>query len=184
MGVGLEDGNRIYSNTVISAIGIKETLFKLVPEQERPPEPLKTLATHVSVPSFLLLLVGFEGDISSFGIKRSAYKTIIGDPSTMSRNPTEEGWICDDVTVSFPSLLDRDYKNPSFQTAEIHHETRFEYFEKYEGKQGDDEYLQIMDRITRHFLNHIDERFPGLGKHVRYSKLITATGHKKDDAPR
>ena len=179
VGVGLEDGTRIYSNTVISSIGIKETLFKLVSEQERPPELLKTLASRVSVPSFLLLLVGFEGDLSSFGIKRSAYKTIIGDPSTMSRNPTDKGWICDDVTVSFPSLLDRNYRNQSFQTAEIHHETRFEYFEKYEGKQDDDEYQQIKDRITRHFLNHIDERFPGIGKHVRYSKLITPLDIKK-----
>ncbi|MBI9087401.1 MAG: NAD(P)/FAD-dependent oxidoreductase [Desulfobacterales bacterium] len=179
IGVILEDDTHIYSNTVISSIGIKETLYRLVPEKERPAKLVKALAKHRSVPSFLLLLVGFEGDISSFNIKRSAYKTIIGDPSTMSRNPMEEGWVCDDVTISFPSLLNVKYKKPDFHTAEIHHETRYEYFEKFEGKQDCDEYRQITEQIAQHFLNRLDERFPGIKAHVRYFKLITPLDIKK-----
>jgi len=126
-----------------------------------------------SVTSFLLLLVGFKGDISSFGVKKSAYKTIIGDPSTMSRNPTEKGWVCDDVTISFPSLLDKEHRDPNYHMAEIHHETRYEYFEKYEGKQNSDEYKQITEQITKFYLNHLNEKFPGIIEYVKYSKLIT-----------
>ncbi len=179
VGVQCEDDTGIQSKTIISSMGIKETLFKLVPEDVRPAKLVKTLAKHRSVPSFLLLLVGFEGDISSFDIKRSAYKTIIGDPSTMSRNPTEKGWICDDVTISFPSLLDVKCKSSNHQTAEIHHETKYEYFEKYEGKQEGDEYKRIVGQITQHYLDHLDERFPGIKEHVGYSKLITPLDVKK-----
>jgi phytoene dehydrogenase-like protein len=179
VGVRLENDTKLTSDIVISSIGIKETLFKLVPEKVRPSRLIQSLVKHRSVPSFLLLLVGFEGDLSSFGIKRSATKTIIGDPSTMSRNPTEEGWVCDDVTISFPSLLDKDHENPDFQTAEIHHETRYEYFKKFEGKQDSDEYVEVINKISRHFLDCLDERFPGIGKHIRVSKLITPLDIKK-----
>ena len=173
IGVETDDGNEIHADTIISAIGIKETLFGLVPKQERPARLVKALAEHTSVPSFLLLLVGFEGDISSFGIRRSAYKTIIGDPSTMSRNPTKKGWVCDDVTISFPSLLDKEHRHPNYHTAEIHHETRYAYFEKCEGKQDSDEYKQMTERIVQFYLNHLNEKFPGILAHIRYSKLLT-----------
>jgi len=173
IGVEVEDGTDIYSDTIISSIGIKETLFELVPKQERPARLVNALAKHRSVPSFLLLIVGFEGDISSFEIKKSAYKTIIGDPSTMSRNPLEKGWVCDDVTISFPSLLNKEHQNPNYHTAEIHHETRYEYFEKYEGKLNSDEYKQITEQITQFFLNHLNDKFPGIIEYSRYSKLIT-----------
>ncbi|RLD78369.1 MAG: hypothetical protein DRJ10_10440, partial [Bacteroidetes bacterium] len=99
VGVKTENDIEIYADKIISSIGIKETLFGLIPEQNRPAKLVKALDKHKSVPSFLLLLVGFEGDISSFGIKKTAYKTIIGDPSTMSRNPLEKEWVCDDVTI-------------------------------------------------------------------------------------
>lgn len=173
VGVETEDGTHIFADKLISSIGIKETLFGLVPEQERPPKLVSSLKKHHPVPSFLELLIGFEGRLSSFGMGRTAYKTIIGDPSTMSRNPTEKGWVCDDLTISFPSLLDKEYKDEEFQTAEMHHETRFEYFEKYEGKQDSETYKQIVEQITQNYLNRLEERFPGIRKHVRYTKLIT-----------
>ena len=119
IGIKTEEGTDIYSDTIISSIGIKETLFGLVQKTKRPANLVKTLTKHKSVPSFLLMLIGFEGDISSFGIKKSAYKTIIGDPSTMSRNPTDKGWVCDDVTISFPSFLNKKHDNPNYHTAEI-----------------------------------------------------------------
>ncbi len=173
VGVETEDGTRIFADKIISSIGIKETLFGLVPEQEQPARLVSALEKHHSVPSFLLLLLGFEGDLSSFGIGRTAYKTIIGDPSIMSRNPTEEGWMCDDLTISFPSLLNKEHPNPAFQTAEMHHETRYEYFEKYEGKKDSDEYAKACERITGHYLDRLDERFPEFRAHVSYTKLIT-----------
>jgi phytoene dehydrogenase-like protein len=179
IGVETEDGIVIYADKIVSSIGINETLLKLVPEQERPDRLVKALSEHKPVPSFLLLLVGFKGDLSPFEIKRTAYKTIIGDPSTMSRNPMEKGWVCDDLTISFPSFLNKDHKNPNYHTAEMHHETRYEYFEKYEGKQNSDEYKQKTEEITKFYLNHLDERFPGIKKHIKYSKLITPLDIKK-----
>jgi len=173
IGVETEDGSGIYADTIISSIGIKETLFGLIPKQERPDRLVKALAKHRSVPSFLLLLIGFEGDISSFGIKRTAYKTIVGDPSTMSCDPTEKGWVCDDVTISFPSLLNNEHRNSNYHTAEMHHETKYEYFEKYEGNQESDEYKRVTEQITQFYLNHLNEKFPGITAYIRYSKLIT-----------
>ena len=91
----------------------------------------------------------------------------------MSRNPTEKGWICDDLTISFPSFLNKEHRNSNYHTAEIHHETRYEYFEKYEGKQNSDEYKQVTEQIIKVYLDHLDEKFPGITKYIRYSKLIT-----------
>ncbi|RLC31500.1 MAG: hypothetical protein DRH32_04120 [Deltaproteobacteria bacterium] len=179
VGVKTEDGSDIYADVIISSIGIKETLFRLIPEQARPLRPVKAIMKHQSVPSFLVLLVGFEGDLSSFGIKRTAYKTIIGDPSTMSRDPTQKGWVCDDLTISFPSFIDTKHRNPRYPTAEMHHETRYEYFEKYEARQDSDEYRLIKRRITRFYLDHLDEKFPGIRKYVKYSRLITPLDIKK-----
>jgi phytoene dehydrogenase-like protein len=173
VGVETEDGTNIFADKIISSIGIKETLFGLIPEEEKPARLVKTLEKHHAVPSFLELLIGFEGDLSSFGIGRTAYKTIIGDPSIMLRNPTEKGWVCDDLTISFPSLLNKEYKESAYQTAEMHHETRFEYFEKYEGKQDGAEYKDIVEQITQNYLHRLEEKFPGIGKHVSYTKLIT-----------
>jgi len=173
IGVETKDGNKFFSKKIISSIGIKETLFGLVPEQERPDRLVQTLEKHHAVPSLLELLIGFEGDISSYGIGRTAYKTVIGDPSTMSRNPTEKGWVCDDLTISFTSLLNKAYEDSAYQTAEMHHETRYEYFEKYEGKQDSEEYKELCERITRNYLDRMEERFPGLTKHVGYTRLIT-----------
>ncbi len=173
VGVETKDESPIYADTIVSSIGIKETLSRLIPEQERPARLLKALAKHRSVPSFLLLLIGFEGDMSSFNIKKTAYKTIIGDPSLMSRDPTEKGWICDDLTISFPSVLDKEHRNTNYHTAEIHHETSYDYFEKFEGKQDSDEYKQVTGQITKYYLNQLDDKFPGIIKHVKYSRLIT-----------
>jgi len=173
IGVETVDGSTFFANKLISSIGIKETLSGLVPEQERPARLVKALEKHSSVPSFLELLVGFEGDISPFGIRRTAYKTIIGDPSAMLRNPTEDGWVCDDLTISFPSFLNIEHQNPGYQTAEMHHETRYEYFEKYEGKQDSEAYKKVTEKITRNYLDRLEEKFPGLTKHVGYTKLIT-----------
>ncbi len=173
VGVETEDGSDIFADKIISSIGIKETLLGLVPEEEQPAKLVRTLQKHHAVPSFLELLVGFEGDLSSFGIGRTAYKTIIGDPSVMSHNPTQKGWVCDDLTISFPSLLNRKHQDPGYQTAEMHHETRYEYFEKYEGKQDGAEYKRIVEQITQNYLDRLDEKFPGISKHVSYTKLIT-----------
>lgn len=173
IGVETEDGSRILADKLISSIGIKETLSRLIPVEEHPTQLIQALEKHSPVPSLLELLLGFEGDLSTFGINRTAYKTIIGDPSTMSRNPTEKGWICDDLTISFPSLLNKEYQNPEYQTAEMHHETRYEYFAEFEGKQDSDEYQQIYERITKHYLDRLDEKFPGIKAHVAYTKLIT-----------
>jgi all-trans-retinol 13,14-reductase len=173
IGVETVDGSTIFADKIISSIGIKETLFRLVPEQEQPARLVGALKKHHPVPSLLELLIGFKGDLSSFNIGRTAYKTIIGDPSTMSRNPCEEAWVCDDLTISFQSILNTAYKDPEYQTAEMHHETRYEYFEKYEGKQDSEEYKELTGRITQNYLDRLEERFPGLRKHVSYTKLIT-----------
>ncbi len=173
IGVKTENGTELYADSVISSIGMKETMFNLIPDYARPVKLLKALEKHKSVPSMLLLLIGFEGDLSSFGIKRSAYKTIIGDPSTMSRNPVEKDWVCDDLTISFPSLLNKKHKNPEYQTAEIHHETSYGYFEIYEEKQDSDEFTQIKEQITQHYRDRLDEKFPGIVKHISFTKLIT-----------
>ena len=168
-----EDGSTIYGNKIVSSIGIKETLFRLIPEQERPATLVKALEKHHPVPSLLELLIGFKGDLSSFNMGRTAYKTVIGDPSTMSRNPTEKTWVCDDLTISFPSILNTAHQDPDYQTAEMHHETRYEYFEMYEGQEDGQVYKELTERITRNFLDRLEERFPGLTKHVAYTKLIT-----------
>ena len=89
-GVETDKGEIIYAGNIVSAIGIRETLDNLIREGERPDRLVKSLKSHESILSYLLLLVGFEGDISSFGIKKTAYKTLRGDPSTISRDPTEE----------------------------------------------------------------------------------------------
>ncbi|OQY01150.1 MAG: hypothetical protein B6I22_14835 [Desulfobacteraceae bacterium 4572_123] len=98
-------------------------------------------------------------------------------------------WVCDysetsvdymllqaitDGNASFsPPFLNKEHRDTHYHTAEIHHETRYEYFEKYEGKQSSDKYKRITEQITRFYLNHLDERFPGIIEYVRYSKLIT-----------
>ena len=91
----------------------------------------------------------------------------------MSGNPTEENWMCDDITISFQSMLNTAYQEPEYQTAEMHHETRYEYFAKFEENQDSREYRELTERITRKFLDHLEDRFPGIGKQVSYTRLIT-----------
>jgi len=39
--------------------------------------------------------------------------------------------------------------------------------------ENSDEYKQITEQITQSYLNHLNEKFPGIIEYVKYSKLIT-----------
>ncbi|RKX75152.1 MAG: hypothetical protein DRP60_09185 [Spirochaetes bacterium] len=171
--VEIENGAAIYAENIVSGIGISETLSQLMTEKFKPRKVKASLKQHESVPSFLLLLIGFKGDLSAFGIKKRAYKTLFGDPSVMANNPTEEEWECDDITLSFPSVLNSFHSDADYHTAEIHHETRYEYFEKYIGKTDGKEYKKVKEQIIEKYLDYLETQFPGLHKHVAYTKLMT-----------
>ncbi|RDG31122.1 NAD(P)/FAD-dependent oxidoreductase [Oceanispirochaeta sp. M1] len=173
MGVEIEKGDPLYADNIISAIGISETMSRLMTGEVRPPKIEKSLKHHESVPSFLQLLIGFKGDLSAFGIKKRAYKTLFGDPSVMAHDPTEKGWECDDITLSFPSVLNSRHSDAYHHTAEIHHETRYEYFEKYIGKTDGEEYKKLKKQITFKYLEYLRTQFPGLDQFVVYTKLMT-----------
>ena len=70
-------------------------------------------------------------------------------------------------------MLNSAHGDYHYQTAEIHHETSYGYFEKFKGREDGEEYKLVTEQITRYYLDHLNEKFQGIEAHIRYTRLIT-----------
>ena len=58
----------------------------------------------------------------------------------------------------------------------LHHETKFEYFEKYEGNQNSNEYKHITKQITQFYINHLNEKFLGIKEYIKIHQIDYSFG--------
>ena len=187
-GVQLEDGAVIRSDCVVSGIGIKETVERLLPKESVPIRLKLAAKDHHSTLSYIALYLGFEGDLSPFAIPKANVKVLSSTPFNFYDNPLVDDWNPHFVSIIFHSVRDRAHPDPLHHTAEILVPTDYRHFEKWKGtkvgKRGA-EYRDAKDRMTGRLLDILEGQFPGIGARVAYTSLSTPvtfenyTGHNR-----
>jgi all-trans-retinol 13,14-reductase len=186
-GVLLDSGETLVCKKVISDIGIIETAERLMPEGRISPKQRLVVARYKPSGAYMTLHIGFEGDLSSFGIQNANYRVLGEDPYDFEGNPLTDAWRPTNVLISFPSIRDQAHTDTLHHTAEMIVPVAFRHFESWVGtgvnKRGDD-YLNHKKRITERLVAVLDTTFPGIRSCVAYTNLSTPmsyrdyTGHK------
>jgi all-trans-retinol 13,14-reductase len=188
-GVELADGSRHQAAVVISDVGVRNTVARLLPpeigesEWGREIDALEPSLCHVG------LYLGLEGDIEAAGASRANHwfydtpdiEAVWDDPFSQQRAPA--------LFVSFPSLKDPARPAGSRRhTAELVAWSDWSAFEPWaDTRWGDrpDDYRALRDSLERSLRAQFAERFPGLAPMVRVSELSTPlstvhfTGHER-----
>ncbi|MCP4677920.1 MAG: NAD(P)/FAD-dependent oxidoreductase [Deltaproteobacteria bacterium] len=176
-GVKLVDGTEIKARTVVSAAGLPQTIGKLVPAKAFPSRVSRSIDPdrHVSLPSNLILRVGFDKEVDykfmSKLIDKAVYRKIHNKSWEMDDDPTALDWKPLDVMFFFPKYYFSDKKSKMPQTVEIASITDFRrYFSKYKSY-DDPEYQKMEKRVSEKLLDELGEWFPELRAHVAHHWL-------------
>lgn len=188
-GVALEDGTRHEARVVISGVGARGTVSRLLPpEIGQSPWGREVNALE---PSFChtCLYVGLEGDVEAAGASRANHwiyespdiEAIWDDPFSQARAPA--------LFVSFPSL-----KDPSRTAGERHHTaevvawTDWKVFEPWAGTrwgERPEDYRALRDSLQHSLRAQFEQAFPGLAPMIKLCELSTPlstvhfTGHER-----
>ncbi|HTC19502.1 MAG TPA: NAD(P)/FAD-dependent oxidoreductase [bacterium] len=130
-------------------------------------EELETLPKGLSAIS---LYLGFKESPTKLGFKGENYWVFEGEDHE-SPNPELEK--SGSYYLSFPSLKD---PQSTGHTAELIVFCEYDFFKKWSGqswKRRDKDYYELKDRLTEHFLDLLDKRFPGFRNLVGYKELAT-----------
>jgi all-trans-retinol 13,14-reductase len=174
--VGVQtESDRYYAKNVVSSIGIRETIERLVPGEfwnDAIKKTMSMISTTLKVsPSILILRVGLKGDMTSFGIKKGTYRMIKNDPWDFKSDPTSKTWEPADITINFPSFYDTGSLSDGYHTAEVVHLTKESWFEGFDP--DSEAFNQIKAQITQKLLSWLYKFFPGIDTCIQFTMLTT-----------
>ena len=190
-GVLLDNGERFECDKVVSNIGIIETAEQLMPDGCSSPRQRAVMERYKPSGAYMTLHIGFEGDLTPYGIQKINYRILGDTPYDFTTNPLEKDWHPDNVLVTFPSIRDTAHTDELHHTAEMIVPVQYRHFEKWAAakvdKRGED-YNHHKERITARLLNLMNNIFPGIVRTVAFTNLSTPvsfshyTGHKSGAA--
>lgn len=188
-GVLDDTGEAHYAGMVVSDIGARDTVLRLLPPDLRGEDwAMQVMAFEPSL-AHVALYLGLEGDIAAAG-------------ATTANHWTYASWNVEDALwrspgdspppmsmISFPSLKDpkRGAAAP-WPTAEMLCWVPWEAFRPWadsEHATRPADYLEFKQRIETRMLTEFRRLFPGLGPMIRYSEsstplsTVAATGHSQ-----
>ena len=179
VGVELEDGEVIRASRVVSAVGARETVERLLPETYREDEWSRAIEKLPPSPAHVCVYLGFKGDIRQAGAT-AANKWFYGTWDV------EQGmWPADRLDqpapvlyTSFPSLKDpaHDPGTEHLHTGEVVTFMPITDFAEWKGtrwmKRGGD-YEGLKQRITDRVLEQLFTHMPGLKAMTVHAELST-----------
>jgi all-trans-retinol 13,14-reductase len=170
VGVRCANGDVLRAPVVVSAIGLPQTVGKLIPAERFPRHVREAVANHVDIPTNLMLRVGFDETVTAEVLER-----IIGFSTTfrwmdkaswdMDVDPTHPDWVPDDVLVMFPMFYMREDPSAPRQTAEIVAMSDHRFFRHWTDA-SDPTYLAVIQHIEDTLLEFFLDKFPDLRGHV------------------
>jgi all-trans-retinol 13,14-reductase len=188
VGVELADGSRIRARTVISDIGARGTIERLLPPRWRDTDWARRILALAPNIANVALYLGLEGDIAAAGASAANdwwYDTWSVD-DVVWRDPFEQDRPLA-VFVSFPSLKDPAHRG-NRHTAELHAWADWQLFESWQSSDlgaRDGEYLALKESLQRTLLDVFREKYPGLSAMIRFSEastpltMLAFTGHEQ-----
>jgi len=177
-GVRLEDSNEYHAKRVVSAIGARDTVQKLLPAYVRDTAWAQEILSFKPSSSHLCLYLGFEGDIRATGATAAnhwiyeAWDT----NSAIWNNPRATD--VPSLFVSFPSLKDPNYEAGEKQnhTGEVIAMVNWDVFSKWEksryGSRPED-YKEFKQLIEEKMLARFKHYFPEIASLIVYHELST-----------
>jgi all-trans-retinol 13,14-reductase len=181
VGVELVDGEKVYSNRVISATGVLSTIKRLLPSDVQNQDWAQQICSDTRPsPAHICLNIGFKGDIRKAGCS-SANKWFWNTWEMEEREwdfDSENIQDCPLLYCSFPSLKDplHDPGEELRHTGEVVTFVPWETFSKWKdtgwrkrGEDYDELKKKLQDAILEQFLRHI----PELRSMVDYVELST-----------
>lgn len=178
-GVEFADGAICTADKIVSAIGLVQTVGKLLPASYFPNRVHKTLKNHISVPSLVSLRIGFKSTVThqilrQLGIDRVAYRTMYSDAWNMDDDPTSPVWKPREVITLFPKFyMSDDNDTETLQTAEIMALVNYQkFFTKFK-KKDTPEYKNAVESMRRILLDSFDSEFPEVAPFIKETFLIT-----------
>lgn len=177
-GVRLDDGTEYRAPFIVSNIGARNTVLKLLPEDMQRSIWAREILSLRPSPGHLSLFLGFEGDIAAHGATRSnhwVYRT--WDPNQGRRMDPAK----DDVPmvfVSFPSLKDpRHDPGPAKKhTGDMLVFLNWEPFAEWAddtSAMGREAYQRFKKVLETKLLAALQDQFPGLMPLLKYHELST-----------
>jgi all-trans-retinol 13,14-reductase len=182
VGVRLKDGEEIFAESVVSAVGVRPTVERLLPEAQRQQAWATSVADLKPAPAHVCLYVGFKGDIREAGATSANqwfyehWTHDAGDawPVEPGKKPDR----CPVLYVSFPSLKDPAMAaDPNAKhTAELVTFVKYDDFaawkEKRWRRRGGD-YDAFKAAMSEMMLAQLCERLPKLKGMVDFAELST-----------
>jgi len=177
-GVRLEDSNEYHAKRVVSAIGARDTVQKLLPAYVRDTAWAQEILSFKPSSSHLCLYLGFEGDIRKAGATSAnhwVYETwdtnsaVWNDPAATD---------APGLFVSFPSLKDPVHEagEKKKHTGEVVTLINWELFSKWEkSRRGDrpEDYRELKRLIEDKMLAQFKRYFPEIAPLITYHELST-----------
>jgi all-trans-retinol 13,14-reductase len=178
-GVETEAGETFRSERVVSDIGARNTIDKLLPESLREATWARDILALTPTVAHVALYLGLEGDIGSMGATASNhwfYETWDLESalwSTPHKQPSAPV-----LYVSFPSLKDpsHDPGPRKLHTVEAYAYTDWQIFARWQdstpGKRPA-AYRKLKAQLEKQLIAQFSRYFPALGPLIRYSEVST-----------
>jgi all-trans-retinol 13,14-reductase len=179
VGVQTEAGEEVRSERVVSDVGARNTIAKLLPEPLREAAWAREILALSPTVAHVALYLGLEGDIGAMGASASNhwfYETWDLESALWS-SPSEQP-MAPVLYVSFPSLKDPSYDPGPRQlhTVEAFAYIDWKIFARWEDSipgHRPAAYLELKAKIEKQMIAQFSRYFPALGPLIRYSEVST-----------
>jgi all-trans-retinol 13,14-reductase len=173
VGVRLKDGEVIRAKRVVSGVGARPTVTRLLPKKYQNDQWARAIAELKPAPAHVCLYIGFKGDIRSAGAS-AANQWFYNTWSTEADYWNMEG-DADVLYCSFPSLKDpahRDEKHTG-EVVTFVPWSEFAPFRDQPWKRRGEDYDALKKRLTESLLSQFLTHLPRLRGMVDYVELST-----------
>ncbi len=181
IGVALDEHEEVRAERVFSAVGVRSTVERLLPDPHRSEKWAQSIRALPPAPAHVCLYLGFEGDIREAGA--SAANQWFYDTWDLEN----EAWVVPEdgpvpnaavLYCSFPSLKDPHHDPGPKQrhTGEVVTFVPWSQFEPFRASAWMDRpeaYARLKQRMHDRLLEQFLERMPGLRGKVVFSELST-----------
>jgi all-trans-retinol 13,14-reductase len=171
-GVVLKDNKSITADTVISSIGIPETINYFSLEKVLKREQKMTYNLKRSFP-LITLYVGFQNDLENLNIGLRNYRFLSSLEDSSLRDPNNDNWEPESISIYFSV---KGKLSGDKATAQLLVPTDYTFFEKWKnteiGRRGE-EYNNLKIKITKKLTSFLIQKFPGIEEHIAYTNLAT-----------
>ncbi|MET0218936.1 MAG: NAD(P)/FAD-dependent oxidoreductase [Burkholderiales bacterium] len=178
-GVSTEAGESFHAARVVSDVGARNTVARLLPEPLRDGEWAREILALSPAVAHIGLYLGLEGEIGSMGASASNHwfyetwdleSSLWTDPLKQPNAPA--------LYVSFPSLKDpsHDPGPRQLHTAEVFAYTDWRPFAAWQDSRPGNRpaaYRKLRTQIRKHLVAQFGRYFPALAPLIRYSEVST-----------